>query len=141
MDPGTVRCGLAVSDEGGRIATPLEPLLVADGARLAERIAERAASLGAVRILVGYPLNMDGTVGPRAQAVERFAARLQEVAGVPVELVDERLTSVEAARRMQEAQVAGRGTRKRRRTRGGLDSQAAAVLLQAWLDRKARGAE
>lgn len=132
IDPGTARCGLAVSDEAGILATPLDALRVGEGARLAERLAERARALEVGRILMGHPLRMDGTPGPRARAVERLAARLRSVIDVPVDLVDERLTTVEARERLREA---GRGDQaRRRRSRGALDSAAAAVLLQGWLD-------
>jgi len=141
IDPGTVRCGLAVSDPLGILATPLEALPVGDGRDLAVRLAARAAELEAARIVVGYPLNMDGTEGPRAQASVRLAEALRAVTAIPVELVDERLTSFEAEERLHEA-----GRRPRGRVRSGragrrdaqVDSAAAAVLLQRVLERPAR---
>ncbi len=141
IDPGTARCGLAVSDEEGILATPIEALPVGDGARLAERLAEKARALGAGRILVGYPLRMDGSPGPRARAVERLAARLRSVSNVPVDLVDERLTTVEARERLREAgrHRTGRGSRAGPADRGAVDSAAAAILLQGWLDTQRAG--
>ncbi len=132
VDPGTARCGLAVSDEAGILASPVPALEVGDGARLAERLAERARALEVGRILVGYPLQMDGIPGPRARAVERLAARLRDACDIPVDLVDERLTTVEARERLRDADRGDRA--RRRRSRGALDSAAAAVLLQGWLD-------
>lgn len=126
IDPGTTRCGLAVSDELGILATPIAPLEVGEGATLAERLAQRAREVGANLILLGHPVQMDGTPGPRARAVERLAHRLRQVCDIPVDLVDERLTSIEAAARLRET--------GRSRCRTGLHSAAAAVLLQAWLD-------
>jgi len=129
LDPGTARCGVAISDPLGVIATPMDPLPVRDGARLAEEIAAIAREAGACRILVGYPLNMDGTEGQRARACARLAERIRAVLpDIPVELVDERLTTVEAQARLLEA---GHSPEKRRRLK---DSAAAAVMLQWWLE-------
>lgn len=138
IDPGTVRCGLAVSDPLGMLATPLQAMPVGDGQDLAARLARRAAELEVARIIVGHPLNMDGTAGPRAQACERLAQALRDQTPIPVDLVDERLSSFEAEDRLHEA-----GRRPRGRVRAGragrrdaqVDSAAAAVLLQWVLDR------
>ncbi|MBM4394465.1 MAG: Holliday junction resolvase RuvX [Deltaproteobacteria bacterium] len=129
IDPGTARCGVAVSDPLGMIATPAAPIRVGDGSRLAETIAERAAEVGAGRVLIGHPLNMDGTEGPRAAASARLAERVRAAApGLAVDLVDERLTTVEAEARLVEA------GRRRGDLKALKDSAAAAVLLQWWLD-------
>lgn len=138
IDPGTVRCGLAVSDPLGMLATPLEAMPVRDGRDLAARLVARAAALEAERIVVGHPLNMDGTAGPRAQAAERLVEALRAATAIPVDLADERLSSFEAEERLHEA-----GRRPRGRVRAGragrrdaqVDSAAAAVLLQWVLDR------
>lgn len=138
IDPGTVRCGLAVSDSLGMLATPLEAVAVGDGRDLVARLAARAAELEVQRIIVGHPLNMDGTAGPRAQASARLVEALQTATTIPVELVDERLSSFEAEDRLREA-----GRRPRGRVRSGraghrdaqVDSAAAAVFLQWFLDR------
>lgn len=130
IDPGTVRCGLAVSDPLGILATPVEVLEVRDGANLAERIVQRAKELEAGTILVGYPLDMDGNEGPRARSAAALADRIRSLSSGEVLLVDERLTTVEATRLLHEA---GRSARKQK-TR--IDSAAAAVLLQTWLDSK-----
>lgn len=138
IDPGTVRCGLAVSDSLGMLATPLEAVPVGDGHDLVARLAARAAELEAQRIVVGHPLNMDGTAGPRAQASARLVEALRAATAIPVDLVDERLSSFEAEERLHEA-----GRRPRGRVRSGragrrdaqVDSAAAAVLLQWVLDR------
>ena len=130
IDPGTVRCGLAVSDPLGILATPVEVLEVRDGANLAERIVQRAKELEAGTILVGYPLDMDGNEGPRARSAAALADRIRSLSSGEVLLVDERLTTVVATRLLHEA---GRSARKQK-TR--IDSAAAAVLLQTWLDSK-----
>lgn len=139
IDPGTARCGLALSDETGLLATPIEALPVRDGSQLAERLAAKAQEVGAQRILLGYPLQSDGSPGPRARAIERLAARLREVSGLPVDLVDERWTTIQAQERLREARPR-RCARVRRKTSGAsLDSAAAAVLLQGWLDARRPG--
>jgi putative Holliday junction resolvase len=142
VDPGTVRCGLAVSDSLGMLATPLEVLQVGDGRDLASRIAARALELEAGCILVGHPLNMDGSTGPRAEAAARLADEIRGLGSVEVILVDERLSSYEAEERLKDAGVRvhprrGRDGRKHR-DKGGraIDAVAAAVFLQWWLDRQ-----
>lgn len=128
IDPGTVRHGVAASDPLGMIATPL-PFLPASGPGGGiDALVAAATEMDASLVLVGYPLNMDGTVGPRAKAAERLAAALRDRLVVEVRLVDERLTSFEAGRLLQEA---GRNARKQK---GLIDSAAAAVLLQHFLD-------
>jgi putative holliday junction resolvase len=93
------------------------------------RLADRDVSL----IVVGLPLNMDGTEGPSARAARAFAEHLGSATGLPVEMFDERLTSVEAEERMREAS-ASRAVKKTAR-----DAVAAAVILEGWLEsRRAR---
>jgi len=115
--------GLAVTDSGGLIATPLE-VIPAKGA--AERIAKTAEDLDVGTVVVGLPLNMDGSEGPSALFAREFAAEL-EALGLRVELLDERLTTVTAERGLIEA-----GHRRGRR-REIQDAVAAAVLLEAYL--------
>lgn len=129
IDPGTKRIGLAAGDELG-LATPRPALTQgtpeARWAALIDVIArERAAEL-----VVGYPLNMDDSVGPKAREVEAWAARLREATGKPVHLVDERLTSHAA-----EATVA-KHTLRGVRASGLVDSRAAAMILQDYLDQR-----
>jgi putative Holliday junction resolvase len=83
------------------------------------------------RVIVGLPLSLDGTVGPQARLVQRFVRGLRRACNVPVITWDERLTSVEADRRMQEAKISTRRRKERR------DMMAATLLLQAYLDAKA----
>ena len=90
------------------------------------------ADLGAVRVVVGLPLSMSGGHGPAAIATEKEVERLRKALPVPVEVLDERLTTVTAARSLQSAGMSS----KRQRKGGRIDQEAAAVLLQAWLDRQ-----
>jgi len=128
LDVGEKRIGIALSDETGTIAQGKgiyrRRTLEEDTANLAEK----AREWGVERIVVGLPLNMNGTEGEQARAVREFARALEEVAGIPVELWDERLTSVEAERVLLEADLS---RRKRRRMR---DELAAVLILQSWLD-------
>jgi putative Holliday junction resolvase len=132
LDVGTARCGVAVSDSLGMLATPTGVIEVGDGARLPERIAEHAARVEAGRLLVGLPLELDGTEGPRALAVRRLAEKVRRIAAMEVELVDERFTTVEAENRLE---AAGHRARDRK---GLKDAAAAAVMLQWWLDAQPR---
>jgi putative Holliday junction resolvase len=128
LDPGTKRIGMAVTDPRGTFALPLEPVAVdARGGHLA-RLAAAAAERRVERIVVGLPLKLDGGEGPAARAARAFAAEVGRAAGVPVELFDERLTTAQAER-----ELIGRGVRRERR-RERIDSSAAALLLQSWLD-------
>jgi putative Holliday junction resolvase len=101
----------------------------ADRARVAEIVSEVDAGL----VVVGLPLSMDGSEGTAAKAAIEEADALRQLLDVPVELQDERLTSVTANRSLTEAGVTGRRRRKAREA-GAVDQAAAAVLLQSWLD-------
>ena len=103
----------------------------ADRAKVADIVCEVGAGL----VVVGLPLSMDGSEGPAAKAALAEAEALRDVLDVPVELQDERLTSVSANRSLTEAGVTGRRRRKARQA-GAVDQAAAAVLLQSWLDAK-----
>jgi len=131
IDHGSARIGLALSDPTGTLARPL-PFLPAKGdAKLAREIAALALKEQAELILLGLPRHMNGTLGEAAAKVQAFAAALGQATAIPVQLVDERLTTVQASRQLQEA---GRDTRAQRSR---IDSEAAAVLLQGWLDARA----
>lgn len=127
VDLGTKRTGFAVSDPEGRLALALptrEGVEPADVARLAE---EEGAGL----VVVGLPLNMDGSVGPSARRVLDFVEELRLHAAVPVETWDERLSTAEGQSRLRE-----QGLDRRERTRRA-DVAAAIVILESWLRRKA----
>ncbi len=133
LDHGTVRIGLAVSDELGMLAHPLEALpaepLPAFLDALQKLIREREIAL----ILVGLPRNMDGSRGPAVEKVEAFVHLLRETIAIPIRTWDERLTTLQAHRLLAES-----GKREKER-RGRVDSSAAAVLLQSYLDSQASG--
>lgn len=129
LDLGTRRIGVAVSDSGGMVATPYSVIhrsgdVGTDRAAIAEVVAE----VGAERLVVGLPTSLDGTAGPAAIAAEAEAHAIGDVVGIPVELYDERLTTVSANRSLATAGVKGR------RRRSVVDQVAAAILLQSWLD-------
>jgi putative Holliday junction resolvase len=138
IDLGTRRIGLALSDAGGSWATPLEVLTVTDPAQAIGPILAVLKKEDVRRVVVGLPLNMDGTTGPAARQAVAWAAGLAASAGsagTPVELVfvDERLSSFDAEQRLNDRKRAGeRLTRKRRREQ--LDAVAAAGFLQSFLD-------
>lgn len=135
VDWGERRIGLAYGDEVG-VATPLPaavgPTKKARFAHIDEVIRERRIE----RIVVGYPLNMNGSVGFKAREVDRFIAELEGRFGLPVIRVDERLTSQVAEAGMRAA--GGRSGRDERR-KGTLDSRAAAVILQDYLEQEVLG--
>ncbi len=130
IDLGKTRVGLAVSDELRLLAHPRPALSGKNDKLLLAALAALAAEEGVTRFLVGYPLSMDGRVGVAAQRAARFCQRLADRTGVDVELVDERLTSVQAERHLAAAGY-DRAARKAR-----VDGSAAAILLQQWLDRE-----
>jgi putative Holliday junction resolvase len=128
LDHGTVRIGVAISDELKLIAQPLEFIPAEPGAdflaRLKHLIVEKEVEL----ILVGLPRNMDGTYGPAALKVQEFVGVLKETITVPVKTWDERLTSVMANRFL----VQGNVRRDKRKEK--VDKMAAAILLQGYLE-------
>ncbi len=128
LDHGTVRIGVAVSDELKMLAHPLE-FIPADPfadflARLKEIIREKEVEL----IIVGMPRNMDGSYGPAALKVQVFVAALKDAVTIPIRALDERLTSVQANRILRENKV--RGDKRKEQ----VDKMAAAIILQSYLD-------
>ena len=119
LDYGSARCGVAVSDPSGTLATPLDPVLRPGTRRGLERLAQLVRELGAERVVVGLPISLSGGDSAQTRETRAFADRLRAAVDVPVELYDERFTS-------SLAQQAG-GT-------ASLDSRAAAVLLDEWLN-------
>jgi putative pre-16S rRNA nuclease len=130
VDPGSKRVGLAISDQTGTIAGALTTLAASPTDTLAARVAAEATRHSAERIVVGLPLRLDGTRGPEAAAAERMAAELRSVSGLPVETVDERLTTAAAERSLIEGGV------RREKRRASIDRVAAVMLLQGYLDRR-----
>jgi putative Holliday junction resolvase len=132
VDLGKVRVGLAVSDELGLVAHPRSPLAGGQPRRIIAELVRLAAAEGIDRFLVGLPLDRQGEEGREAGRARKFAQALADAAGREVELVDERLSTVEASRRLREGGVSAKKGRKL------VDGVAAAVLLQAWLDQRRR---
>jgi putative pre-16S rRNA nuclease len=137
IDLGTRRVGLALSDEGGRFATPYDVLKISSPRQALETILPLIAKEGVRRIVVGLPLNMDGTIGPAARQTIEWA---QQFKGVPVIFIDERLSSFAAEQNLIDRKRAGeRLTRKRKKQQ--LDALAAAQFLQAFLEGKLKPVE
>ncbi len=134
LDVGERRIGVAISDPEGRLAVPLRILERRDEAADMEAIVELARSEGVDALVVGYPISLSGEAGPQARLVQAFARQLADVSGLPTELRDERLTSVQAERAPGPVRAA-RGRRGRRR-RAPADDLAAAIILQSYLDRR-----
>lgn len=135
VDLGSRRIGVAASDRSGLIATPLTVIVrgssqKVDHAELARIVREEEAEA----VVVGLPLNMDGSEGTAAESARREVERMATVVGVPVYLHDERRTTVEADRVLMENKMKAQA---RRRV---VDKVAAAVILQSWLDSRRGGA-
>jgi putative Holliday junction resolvase len=132
VDLGSKRIGIAVSDRSGTIAAPLTVVarsgnVAADHRRIAQLVVDEEAE----RVVVGLPLNMNGSAGPAAKAAMAEADALATVVGVPVETYDERRTTVTAAAVLQQRGLKAPARREL------VDKVAAAVLLQNWLDSRA----
>jgi putative Holliday junction resolvase len=126
IDVGSVRIGVACSDPGGLLATPVET--VRRGAGDLARLAELARERDAVELVVGLPVSLSGGEGAAAALARSFAVELAGSAGVPVRLVDERLSTVDATRTLRESGLAGK------RHRAVIDQAAAVIILQSALD-------
>jgi putative holliday junction resolvase len=131
VDLGSKRIGIAVSDMSGVVASPLTTVHRSKSKRHDhDEIARLVRVEEAELVVVGLPLSLDGTHGPAAKAATTEANRLASVVGVPVEMYDERFTTVTAERGMLEA---GLNAQERRKV---VDKVAAAVMLQSWLDHR-----
>ena len=128
LDLGECRVGVAVSDLLGMTAQPLPTFEVTGAKSLLEQVRALVADYEAQRIVVGMPLNEDGTMGPRAQRVDQLAIQLEQDTGLPVTRVDERYTSREAKRILTDAPS------RVRKKKGSVDRIAAVLILQAYLD-------
>ncbi len=128
LDLGDARIGVAISDPERRVAVPVGTVHVGQPPGELIAVAALVRERGATLIVVGLPLSLSGGRGGRAAHAESFAEALRGLVGLPVELHDERLSTVEAERALAAA-----GSRGRER-RHAVDASAAAVILQAWLD-------
>ena len=127
LDLGDARIGVAVSDPDRRLAVPVGTVHVGQPPGELLAVAALARERGATLIVLGLPLSLRGERGDRSVHAESFAEALRNVVDVPVQLHDERLSTVEAERALA---AAGRGRERRR----AVDASAAAVILQSWLD-------
>jgi len=132
VDPGSRRVGLAVSDPTGTIAQPLTTLPADPRATLVDRLVAVAREQEAEALVVGLPRRLDGSLGPEAKEARALAEGLAAAAGLPMALVDERLTSVAAERSLLASGV----SRTRRRQLS--DQVAATLILQSYLDAESR---
>jgi putative Holliday junction resolvase len=128
LDPGSVRVGVAISDELRIIARPVEFIPAEPFMALVDRVKELIRDQQVELIVVGMPRNMDGTYGEAATKAREFVAALKDVIVVPIRTWDERLTTVSAAKALRS------GGTKAANQRGKIDAAAAAVLLQGYLD-------
>jgi putative holliday junction resolvase len=129
LDYGSARCGVAVSDPTGVLATPLDAVLKPGGRKGMGQLLAMIRELEADRVVVGLPLSLDGGDSDQTREARDFAAVIEKrLTGIPVELYDERFTT-------RLAQRDGDGAK----ARASEDSRAAAHLLSSWLDRHARG--
>ncbi len=127
VDYGDARTGLACCDKTGTLAYPVGVIRERDMQLTARKCAEQAGKEGAEHIIVGYPRNMDGTEGERCRLCAEFARKLYETGGIPVELWDERVTTVQA-----HSYLTASGVRGRQR-KNVVDAVAAVILLEGYL--------
>ena len=133
LDHGTKRIGIAIADPTGTLAQPVGYWPMEPFAAFMERLRGLLVEKEVALILVGMPRNMDGSYGPAAQLVDQFVSVLRTALTVPVRTWDERLTSVQANRLLIE------GGMRRDKRKQKVDSVAAAVLLQSYLDAQHQG--
>ena len=134
IDYGQKRIGLAISDEMGLTAHPLQTLERTNRRNDIRRLREIARQNGVRRIVVGHPVHLDGTESEMTNEAARFAARIRKELGLPVELADERLSSWEAEQVLAEVG-------KKRRSGDAVDHVAAAVILRDYLARRKRNSD
>lgn len=130
FDLGETRIGVAVSDPTGTIAEGRETIVQGGSSVPWKRVVAVLEETAAVRVVVGDPIRLDGSLGPGSLRARDFKAQVERRTGLPVELEDESFTSVEARRAL-------RATGRRRRRKEDVDRVAATLILQAWLDRHA----
>jgi putative holliday junction resolvase len=130
LDLGAARIGVAISDPDRRVAVPLGTVHVGQPPGELIALADLVREHAITTVVLGLPRSLSGASGPSAQHAEAFAQALRGVLKVPVELQDERLSTVEAERLLRDAGIKGRDRR------AVVDRTAATVILQAWLDQR-----
>ena len=130
VDYGDVRTGLAVSDESGLLAVGIGTVMAAGNRKLIAEIILRASEYGVTGFVVGNPINMNGTYGPRSEKARDFARALERESGIPVTLFDERCSTMEAHSIMNLTQTRGKKRKER------VDTLSAEIILQDYMDFK-----
>jgi len=131
LDVGERRIGVAVADERVRVALPVAVVERRELPTDLDAIARLVQEQGAEAVVIGLPISLNGSLGPQAQAVKAFGQEVSDRLSLPIEYWDERLSSVEAQRRLASAGHRGRKAKARR------DAAAAAIVLQSYLDAQA----
>ena len=140
LDYGRARIGMAIADPETALPHPLGTLDRINRNEDMRRLRELVREHGVRQIVVGLPLRLDGTRGDMAEEASKFGQRVRKQLGLPVQMVDERLTSWEAERMLEELQ--GRtihtasGKKRKENSKPGVDALAAALILKEYLDRK-----
>lgn len=130
VDFGDQRTGLAVSDTLGMLANGIGYVNSNYMPKTAELVAAKAKELGVAKIVVGLPINMNGTFGPRAEHAKEFAVMLGEVTGLPVEMFDERCSTMAAHQILNFTDTRGK------KRKAAVDTLSAQIILQNYLDSK-----
>ncbi|MDR1590885.1 MAG: Holliday junction resolvase RuvX [Puniceicoccales bacterium] len=130
IDYGTKRLGLSVGDDALKFVVPIDAISVTSWEKVAQKIAEIGKIRQIHKIIVGYPINMDDTIGAKAKEVDRFVALLKQFVSIPIVRSDERLTSESVGDLYRRS---GKNRRKLRKS-GAIDSAAAVLILQDYLD-------
>ena len=128
IDYGEARTGIAVSDALGFLANGVGNIEERDINRLINKIAEKASELSVEMLVIGNPVNMNGTLGPKAEKVAKIAERLREKTGLPVVLFDERCTTMAAHKFLNETNTRGK------KRKGVVDTLSAQIILQNYMD-------
>ena len=128
VDFGDTRTGLAVSDTLGMLANGIGYVNSTYMPKTVELVSEKAKEHGVSKIVVGLPINMNGTLGPRAEHAKEFAAMLAEATGLPVEMFDERCSTMAAHQILNFTDTRGR------KRKAAVDTLSAQIILQNYLD-------
>ena len=132
IDYGDARTGVAISDASGLLAGFTTVIHSRKSEIVVEELVKLIAGHGVEELVMGFPRNMDGTEGPRAELYRGFAALLEEAAGMPVHLWDERRTTIEAH------QILHAGGKKMKQHKNTVDAVAATLILEGYLTKKRR---
>lgn len=128
IDYGEARTGLAVSDALGLLANGIGNIEERDINRLINKIAEKVKEYSIELMVIGYPVNMNGTLGPKAEKVAKLSERLKEKTGIPIVLFDERCTTMAAHKILSETNTRGK------KRKGVVDTLSAQIILQNYMD-------